>query len=316
MGDLLGELLREVRLSGAISFTLSPYEGCITDTREVQSAFGLEYGAGVPFHVIADGNCWIKVDGELTELEAGDVVALPFADPHKVGFGNGDSPFDLFGSLPAQPWSRPPDIIPDNDRICAKIVCGFYACSALGFEPMMEMFPRLMILRSRDDPTGWVGAVSSQVLKACEEGATSSPATERLIESIFIQMLSKQIAFDDPSARGWRGALRDDRIARCLVAMHKAKENEISLEELSSIAGLSASSLSELFAKHLGLSPIKYQRSWKLHLARQELLANDGAIAEIAYSAGYSSEAAFNRAFKRRYGLPPGELRRTSPSGD
>jgi AraC-like DNA-binding protein len=34
------------------------------------------------------------------------------------------------------------------------------------------------------------------------------------------------------------------------------------------------------------------------------------AVARIAYAVGYESEAAFNRAFRREYGVPPATWRR------
>jgi AraC-like DNA-binding protein len=38
-------------------------------------------------------------------------------------------------------------------------------------------------------------------------------------------------------------------------------------------------------------------------------------VAEIAGDVGYESEAAFNRAFKREFGQPPGRYRRDHKAG-
>ena len=62
-----------------------------------------------------------------------------------------------------------------------------------------------------------------------------------------------------------------------------------------------------------------YLAGWRLQLAAQQLKASELPTKTIADRAGYESEAAFSRAFKRRFGLPPGEWRRqqhgSAPAG-
>ena len=68
--------------------------------------------------------------------------------------------------------------------------------------------------------------------------------------------------------------------------------------------------LSERFTNLVGLSPTRYLSAWRMELAAQRLSGTEDSIAEIAAGAGYESEAAFNRAFKRHAGDPPGNWRR------
>jgi AraC-like DNA-binding protein len=49
-----------------------------------------------------------------------------------------------------------------------------------------------------------------------------------------------------------------------------------------------------------------------LRLAAEALTASSKGIADIAAAVGYESEAAFNRAFKRVFGVPPARYRRQS----
>jgi AraC-like DNA-binding protein len=53
-----------------------------------------------------------------------------------------------------------------------------------------------------------------------------------------------------------------------------------------------------------------YLTRWRMSLAAQSLRDGDEAVARIAERLGYESEAAFNRAFKRDFGLPPAAWRR------
>ena len=52
-----------------------------------------------------------------------------------------------------------------------------------------------------------------------------------------------------------------------------------------------------------------YLTRWRLQLAARTLERTSRGVAEIAADVGYESEAAFNRAFKREFGQPPGRYR-------
>jgi len=53
-----------------------------------------------------------------------------------------------------------------------------------------------------------------------------------------------------------------------------------------------------------------YLTRWRLLLGARALTSTSHSAAQIAAEVGYESEAAFNRAFKREYGLPPARYRR------
>ena len=77
-----------------------------------------------------------------------------------------------------------------------------------------------------------------------------------------------------------------------------------------------ASTLSERFEAVLDTSPMRYLREWRLYLASVALATTDKAIAAVAYEAGYGTEAAFNRAFSRAYGIPPAAWRQNARYGE
>jgi AraC-like DNA-binding protein len=56
---------------------------------------------------------------------------------------------------------------------------------------------------------------------------------------------------------------------------------------------------------------MQYLACWRLQVAAQDLLAGPRPIAAVAERVGYESEAAFNRAFKRQFGMPPASWRRS-----
>ena len=59
-----------------------------------------------------------------------------------------------------------------------------------------------------------------------------------------------------------------------------------------------------------------YLTGWRLRLAAQALTSSSKGIADVAASVGYESEAAFNRAFKRAFGVPPARYRRDARAPD
>jgi AraC-like DNA-binding protein len=68
--------------------------------------------------------------------------------------------------------------------------------------------------------------------------------------------------------------------------------------------------LAERFATLVGEPPIQYLMRWRLALAAQTLRSAGDAIAHVAARTGYESLTAFNRAFKREFGMPPAAWRR------
>ena len=126
---------------------------------------------------------------------------------------------------------------------------------------------------------------------------------------MFLELLRREIAKFEASGSGFMAAVADPVVSRCLARIHDAPMKEWTIDELARIAGTSRSVLIERFKNLLGASPIGYIRDWRLHLASLRLLQSSLSIAEIAFETGYSSEAAFNRAFKRAYDEPPAAWR-------
>jgi AraC family transcriptional regulator, alkane utilization regulator len=57
---------------------------------------------------------------------------------------------------------------------------------------------------------------------------------------------------------------------------------------------------------------MRYLARWRIQLAAHQLRNSDAPLARIAEEVGYESEAAFNRAFKRHFGVPPAAWRKNA----
>jgi AraC-like DNA-binding protein len=88
--------------------------------------------------------------------------------------------------------------------------------------------------------------------------------------------------------------------------------HEWTVDDLGREVGLSRSALADRFTRLIGEPPIRYLARWRLQVAAHQLRSTDTPLARIAEQVGYESEAAFNRAFKRSFGVPPATWRRST----
>jgi len=70
------------------------------------------------------------------------------------------------------------------------------------------------------------------------------------------------------------------------------------------------SALAEHFSRFIGMAPMQYLAHWRLQVAAQKLKGTSASLAQIAEAIGYESEAAFSRAFKKKFGSAPATWRR------
>jgi len=109
---------------------------------------------------------------------------------------------------------------------------------------------------------------------------------------------------------GWLAAARDEVAGRALACLHREPARAWTLTELAKEACVSRTVLAERFTHLVGHPPLAYLAQWRLQLAARLLETTDHSALQVALDVGYESEAAFNRAFKRKFELPPGRYRR------
>ena len=304
--DVLASLLGTVRLSGSVQF-------CVLAAGDWQAEATEDFirmlGAGaMPFHIVAEGQCWLRMDGQTTRLDAGDMILFPRPTPHQVGAGRDGLDIDIVADLPMPPWREIPVLRYGGDAPDARVICGFFQCDELTFPPLMHALPRLMHVRTGQG--GWLESLIRRMVDEIDSpraGAIS--VLPRLSEVAFVEILRNEISLSAPQSAGWLAALADPKLSRCLSLIHDDPRRDWSLETLASHAGLSRSALAQRFQDVLGTSPIRYVRDWRLHLASLDLARTQKSIIDIAVDAGYATEAAFTRAFARAFGDPPAAWR-------
>ena len=159
----------------------------------------------------------------------------------------------------------------------------------------------------RDDGTAaWV---RSSIRYSVAESASSRPGSAvvlaRLSEVLFAEAIRHYMDGLPPGQSGWLAGLRDRYVGRALLLLHEQPAHPWTVEQLARKVGMSRSALGQRFNVMIGKPPMQYLTRWRTSLAASRLCESNASISHVATEVGYESEAAFNRAFKREFGLPP-----------
>lgn len=128
-----------------------------------------------------------------------------------------------------------------------------------------------------------------------------------LLQSLFVYACRAKLGV---SGGGSERETVDPRVARVLALFERQIAKPWTVGSLARAVGLSRAALAQRFRQAVGQSPMRYLTQRRMQVAAALLVASDTTLAEIAGRVGYESEFAFNRAFKRHYGVPPGAYRR------
>jgi AraC-like DNA-binding protein len=137
----------------------------------------------------------------------------------------------------------------------------------------------------------------------------------KLSEALFIDTLRRYVGALPEQQTGWLAGTRDPVVGKALALLHGRAAYPWTIAGLAEECGISRSALVERFTRYVSEPPMTYLSRWRLQLAARSLEKTSRGVAEIAADVGYESEAAFNRAFKREFGQPPGRYRTDKRSG-
>jgi AraC-like DNA-binding protein len=94
----------------------------------------------------------------------------------------------------------------------------------------------------------------------------------------------------------------------CRDYIHSHFLEEVRLETLARLAGLSPYHLLRVFTQGVGLPPHAYLRQIRIAQARR-LLRNNAPVAQVALESGFADQSHLNRWFKRFFGITPAQYR-------
>jgi AraC-like DNA-binding protein len=271
----------------------------------------------IPYHYVVEGELRIRVDGEDGEdlvLGVGDVVLLPRNDLHLVGSDLTLPP--VAGSDIIQPPKEGglSSIRHGGSGRRTRMICGFLGCDCAKDNPVISTLPSLLKLNAEEG--GVAEWIRSTFQFAAEEFAAGRPGSEtmlaKLSEVLFIEAVRRYAEALPQGQTGWLAGLRDPHVARALALLHREVNRPWNVDDLSREVGLSRSALADHFIRLIGVPPMHYLASWRMQVATQKLRNTSASLAQVADLVGYSSEAAFSRAFKKAFGAAPATWRRSN----
>ena len=320
--DALSDVLKSVHLEGAVylnaEFT-APW--CVRGELGLASVRkrleGAEHVAF--FHFLTEGECKVRLfDGkEVLEARAGDLVLLPQEGKHLMGTDLQLAPME--GEAEVTQVGGDPELFHmrhGGGGAATRFICGYLALNRTVFRPLFEALPPVMRIPIGEGPAS--GLLRELFRAGVRESSAERPGAAstlaKLADLLFVEALRRYMEGLPPEGKGWLAGVRDPQVGRALALLHGAPATAWTVDELAHKVALSRSALAERFTSLVGEPPMQYLTRWRLALAAQMLRAGREPVIRIAERSGYESEAAFSRAFKREFGVPPASWRRTEAS--
>ncbi len=316
--DVLSEVLKVVRLQGALFFNGEfslPWSVTALSSRVLARYVAPDAEHVIIYHLLTDGRASIRMeDGTRIVLNAGDIVMIPHGDRHIMENGSSTKTIDESEQVE--------QVLAQGLKVCriggggevTRVVCGYMACDPQLSQIFLSGLPQIFKVSIRNDPSGkWLeDSIRFSVDHADTDRAGAEAVRAKLSEVLFVEMLRAYITQLPPEQIGWLAGARDSQVGKTLALMHRNPAHPWTLADLAKEAGVSRSVLAERFRHYLNETPMAYLTRWRLQLGADMLGSTSYSVSQIASEVGYESEAAFNRAFKREFTVPPARFRTQS----
>ena len=210
--------------------------------------------------------------------------------------------FQLVGGIDAAPWVLARAGLLDGHRATVHWEDLEDLAAA---HPHIDVVPdRFVIDRNRVTISGAAPAADFMLhLIRARHGAA-------LARQVALSFLTQARPGSEPqTAPHWQDPALDPRVAQALARMEAQIDTPEPASATAKAVGLSPRRLESLFKTALGTTPAAHSLDLRLQAARRMLTDTHHPIAEVALRTGFSSPSTLSRAFRSRFGHPPGALR-------
>ncbi|MFF4595874.1 cupin domain-containing protein [Amycolatopsis sp. NPDC001319] len=263
--DALSDVLQAIHLQGG-------------DVRRRSSPRERHPAGARVLHIVEEGGISVEVAGEnAAELGTGDLVLLARGDAHVVR------------ASPDASW-----------------VTGEFLVETVVAAPLLDVLPAAIVIRGDERSAGWLLPIRELLVSEVIRSAPGARVmVSRALDLLFIWSLRTWAASGDVRHAGWLTAALDPVLAPVLTAIHRNPGRDWPVDELARLTSLSRSAFATRFAESVGETPGSYVLRCRLGQAAHLLRGTADPVGRIAARVGYTSEAAFSRAFSRAYGSSP-----------
>lgn len=255
-------------------------------------------------YAVISGSCLLSVAGvpDPVQLAAGDCFVLPSGRPFRLGS-------DLqTEAVPAEEvFARPRvnGVAVHNGGGELYLAGSRFEVDSPHAEQLLATLPPIIHLRGAGEQAAWRWSLDRLREEVQGGRPGGSLMAQHLAHMMLVQALRLYLAEQPGTSVGWFFALADPQLARAICAMHADPARRWTLAELASLAGMSRSVFAARFRDRVGETPLAYLTRWRMMLAADRLATTRDTLVNTARALGYTSENAFNTAFRRVMGTSP-----------
>lgn len=300
--EMIDDILSAMRLAGGVILDCELRgEWAIHSSfpAPVCSQFFPVCGSLISYHYVREGELSAKAgDDQQIRIGAGSIMLFPQNRDHCLF--NADLPPIQTEELILPPEDDGPALLRLGEgEPLVRLYCGFLSATSHQ-NPVLQHLPPILVVRPDRTRAAWVDA---SMRFAAEEAHDDPARVGKLAELMFAEAVQVYLE-GDAEARALAAGMADPAVARALDYIHRHYAEDIGVDEIARQAGVSKTVLGERFAAVMGEPPIRYCTRYRMRQAA-DLLGLGRTADEVAHAVGFSSAAAFTRAFKREYGEPP-----------
>ncbi|WP_133670963.1 AraC family transcriptional regulator [Burkholderia pseudomallei] len=266
------------------------------------------------FHLLLSGRCRIRLDnGRELGLEGGDFVLLTRGHGHTVT----DDDTTEGAAPPVRTVEGGALPLKCNDaghgEGAADLLCGRYSYTSGAGSLFTGWLPDVLQVCLLDAAgQSALGAVIG--LLRAEAAGEPQPGARAVIDGLGQALLGlalRVIAHDENTAAGLLPLMVDTRLGPSVRAVLAVPGHPWTIAELGETVAMSRATYARHFQARAGFGVGQFLTHVRMTHACVLLEQGSRSIADVAEAVGYSSEAAFSRAFRDTVGEAPGRWRRS-----
>lgn len=271
--------------------------------------------AGIaPYHLILQGQAVLAVPGQPElALQAGDIIVFPHGSAHTLQLdGEGAAPVHEVVSTHALRT-----VANDGTGAATDILCGQFTWEPQVSQALLATLPACLLVRTQGaaDLAG-LQSLMRLLQQEAEQDRPGAATVLAQLSSALFAMLMRAWLEQKNQPPGLFAVLAERRLQAALQAMLARPGQDWNVASLAAACHMSRANFARVFRQVAGTTPAALLQQLRMAQAAQWLREDKRPVADIGEQAGYQSEAAFNRVFKRHFGMGPGQYRRTATIKD
>ena len=265
-------------------------------------------------HLVIAGESYIKIEGEpeARRLKAGDLIFFPRSAEHVL---SSEAACNNCGDTPHIDNSGAFMVASSNsggekglDLFCARFEYDEHA-------DIMHDLPETVLI-SMNHPS--LQCLVSMLQYESAHTLSGSRAIVNALSSVLLVLIVRAYLEQGGEAPlgGILNGLRDKRLRQLIQTVVSRPEDEWNIEKMTALANLSRAQLMRLFKQQTGISPHAFVNLIRLRQAAVLLRQTADSVLSVALNVGFQSETHFGKAFKKQYGISPGQYRKNETADD